>query len=269
MNDSIIMRYIRQNIRTKVFVNCLILFLLIVFLLAVKKYIPDNYFVNSITGILGIVLTAIVIDRVNICFDNRNKKIHRDIALRYCKNPIRFYCYIWFTIYDLNQLSRKLKFQQFQNLEDFFMSDDFYNSVCSFDFAKCFSSGKTFAQFYADKQNKSEENFQNILAKYASKLSLEDIQRLEFFGGGAHLSKVFVSMELLNTYNISTQNDNTQATPINVFKNVSKENFQKHLKKLLALINDYNSVCNPVERWTLETLTWGIFEDANANEHDW
>jgi len=269
MNDNIVNKYIKK-IKTRFFiVYCLLLLLLVLIFVFGKKYISSDYFANIVTEIIGILLTVFIIDSIYNYFDNRDKKIHRDISLRYCKMPIRFYCYIWFTIYEPNQLIRKLRFQQFQNIEDFFMSDDFYDSVCSFNFAKCFSSGKTFAQFYADKQNTSEENFQNILAKYASKLSLEDIQRLEFFGGGAHLSKVFVSMELLNTYNISTQNDNTQATLVNVFKNISKENFQKHFKKLLALINDYNSVCNPVERWTLETLTWGIFEDANANEHDW
>lgn len=96
------------------------------------------------------------------------------------------------------------------------MSDDFYNSVCRFNFSNQIAPNKTYAQYYAESLDKTEENFQNILAKYASKLSLEDIQRLEFFGGGSYLYRVFRVMDFLRTVQVTVQVNNiTQGPPAN------------------------------------------------------
>jgi hypothetical protein len=263
--------------KARFLIGYVILSLLAVLILIGSHFIPPDYYANVITEIIGIALTVLIIDRVSHYLTNRNEKLHRDISLRHCKTTIRPYCYIWFDIYRQDKKEGEAKLQQYQNLEEFYMSDDFYNSVCAFNFANLIATDKTYAQYYAEKLDKIEESFQNILAKYASKLSLEDIQRLEFFGGGSYLYKVFRIMDCLRTVQISTTNfsDNT-VTPkrgfshINNFKEVSKDNFQKHFKKLLALIDDYNSVSNTNDQLTIKTLNaLTTLTDKNANNYDW
>jgi len=268
----IFQRFLKQKAigKARFFVSYLIFSLLVVLILVGKKYIPTDYYANIITEIIGIALTVFIIDRVYYFLSKRSEKIHRDISLRNCKMPIYFYCCIWFTIYEPNQLVRKSKLQKYQDLEKFFMSDDFYNSVCSFNFAKLISSNKTYAQFYAEKLNQAEENFQNILAKYASKLTLEDIRRLEFFGGGSYLTKVFISMDLCRTDRKSSQDNSNIDTPMNYFSMVSKNNFQKHFNKLLELISDFNAVSNSDEQWTINTLSpRGLYRESNEDSYDW
>ena len=265
----------QKNIgRVRFIVVFLILAILVILFLFGRNYIQPDYFVNIITEIIGIALTVLIIDIVYNYFNNRSEKIHRAISLKYCKTPIFFYSRIWFTIYEPRQLHRMLRLQQYQDLEKFFMSDEFYNTVCDFNFAYKFSSGKTFAQFYAEKLKESEKYFQNMLTKYASKLSLEDIERLEFFGGGSLLTKIFVSMDISMIENTSTQDDTTKKEKeierLNEFKKVSKENFQKHFRKLLTLIDDYNSVCDTEYQWTIDSLNFPIkLDDVNANIYDW
>lgn len=238
--------------------------------------ISSDYYANLVTEVIGIALTVLIIDRVNHYLTDRNEKLHRGISLRHCKMPIYSYCYMWFAIYEPTQTTRQTRIQTYQTLEDFYMSDDFYNSVCAFNFANLIAQNKTYAQYYAEKLDKTEESFQNVLAKYASKLSLEDIQRLEFFGGGSYLYKVFRVMAFLRTVQVSTQVNNNPATPqrnlthINNFNSVSKDNFQKHFKKLLALINDYNSVSSVNDQWTITSLkTLTTLVGPNANNYDW
>ena len=262
--------------KARFFVGYLVLSFLTVLILIGGHIIPSDYYANIVTEVIGIALTVLIIDRVNHYLTNRNEKLHRDISLRHCKTPIYSYCYMWFAIYEPSQTTRQTRLQAYQNLEEFYMSDDFYNSVCAFNFATLIAPNKTFAQYYAEKLDKTEESFQNILAKYASKLSLEDIQRLEFFGGGSYLYKVFRVMDFFRTVQVSTQINNNPATAqrnlahINNFTSVSKENFQKHFIKLLALINDYNSVSKANDQWTIHSLnTLTTIAGPNANNYDW
>lgn len=280
---SVILYYLFQKFvkqkaidKARFFVGYLVLSLLSILILIGKHLIPSDYYANVVTELIGIALTVFIIDRVNHYLTNRNEKLHREISLRYCKMPIYSYCFMWFAIYEQNEQNRRTKLQAYQNLNDFYMSDDFYNSVCAYNFAATISTTKTYAQYYAEKLSKTEENFQNILAKYASKLSLEDIQRLEFFGGGAYLYKVFRIMDFLRTVQITTQvNNNPPTAPVNLrhlnnFSGVSKENFQKHFRKLLLLIDDYNAASNPNAQWTITSLnTLTTIAGPNANNYDW
>lgn len=262
--------------RARFFVGYLVLSFLIVLLLIGKHLIPSDLYSNILSELIGITLTVLIIDRIYHYLSERNKKLHRDISLRHCKTSIYSYCYMWFAIYEPNQTTRLTRLQVYNNLEDFFMSDDFYKSIRSFNFANLIAPGKTYAQYYSENLDKTEENFQNILAKYASKLSLEDIQRLEFFGGGSYLYKVFRVMDFLRTVQVSSQQNNNPPTPasnlihINEFNQVSKENFQKHFKKLIALIKDYNAISPPSDLWTIETLnSFTTLSGPNANNYDW
>jgi hypothetical protein len=271
-------RLIKQKAidKARFFVGYLVLSSLTVLILIGSHLISSDYYANLVTEVIGIVLTVLIIDRVNHYLTDRNEKLHREISLRHCKTPIYSYCYMWFAIYEPNQTTRQTRLQSYQTLEHFYMPDDFYNSVCAFNFANLIAPTKTSAQYYAEKLDKTEESFQNILAKYASKLSLEDIQRLEFFGGGSYLYKVFRIMDFLRTVQVSTQINNNPVTPqrnlthINNFTSVSKDNFQKHFKKLLALINDYNSVSSTNDKWTITTLnTLTTLAGPNTNNYDW
>lgn len=270
--------YVRQKAikKARFFVGYTMVSLLIVTILIGNDLFSKDLYLNILSELIGITLTVLIIDRIYHYLTERNEKLHRDISLRYCKVPIFRYCYIWFGIYEPNQTTRMNKLQQYSNLEVFFMSDDFYNSVCRFNFSNQIAPNKTYAQYYAESLDKTEENFQNILAKYASKLSLEDIQRLEFFGGGSYLYRVFRVMDFLRTVQVTVQVNNiTQGPPANLvflndFTQVSKNNFQKHFKKLLALIENFNAVCNPNDQWTLETLnTLTTLSGPNADNFDW
>ncbi|MCA0445155.1 MAG: hypothetical protein LCH54_02875 [Bacteroidetes bacterium] len=271
-------RLIKQKAiaKARFFIGYLVLSMLVVLILIGQHLIPSDYYANILTEIIGIALTVLIIDRVNQYLTDRNEKLHREISLRHCRTPIYSYCYIWFAIYEPNQETRQIRLRDYQNLEDLYMSDDFYNSICSFNFSNLISPTKTFAQYYAEKLDNTEESFQNILAKYASKLSLEDLQQLEFFGGGSHLYKVFRIMDFLRTVQVSTQINNNPETPlrnlahINNFNSVAKDNFQKHFKKLLSLINDYNSVSNDENKLTIHSLnTLTTLSGPKANNYDW
>lgn len=262
--------------KARFFLGYLIVSFLTVLISIGSHLISSDYYANLVTEVIGIALTVLIIDRVNHYLTDSNEKLHREISLRHCKTPIYSYCYMWFAIYEPNQTKRQTRLQAYQTLEDFYLSDDFYNSVCAFNFANLIAPTKTNAQYYAEKLDKTEDSFQNILAKYASKLSLEDIQRLEFFGGGSYLYKVFRVMDFLRTVQISTQINNNPSTPqrnlthINNFSSVGQDNFQKHFKKLLALINDYNSVSSANDQWTLTSLnTLTTLAGPNANNYDW
>jgi len=262
--------------KARFFIGYLVLSSLAVLMLVGRHFISDEYFANIVSEVIGIALTVLIIDRVNHYLTDRNEKLHRDIALRHCKMPIYSYCYMWFAIYEPIQTTRNTRLQAYQNLEEFYLSDDFYNSVRNYNFANLIAPNKTFAQYYAEKLDRTEEQFQNILAKYASKLSLEDIQRLEFFGGGSYLYNVFRVMDFLRTVQVSSQMNSNPATPstglrqITSFNSVSKENFQKHFKKLIALINDYNAVAPINDQWTIETLnTLKTLSGVNADNYDW
>jgi hypothetical protein len=262
--------------KARFFVGYLVISSLTVLLLVGSHLIPSDYYANLVTEVIGIALTVLIIERVNNYLTDRNEKLHREISLRHCKTPIYSYCYMWFAIYEPNQTTRQTRLQAYSTLEEFYMSDDFYNSVCAFNFATIITPPKTYAQYYAEKLDKTEESFQNILAKYASKLSLLDIQRLEFFGGGSYLYKVFRVMDFLRTVQVSTQVNNNPATPqtnlshINNFNSIGKDNFQKHFRKLVALINDYNSVSGTNDQWTITSLnTLTTLSGPNANNYDW
>lgn len=269
--------HVKQKVihKARFFIGFLVLSLLILVFIC-RHIIPSDYFANIVAEVIGIALTVLIIDRVNYYLTDKNNKLHRDISLRHCKMPIYTYCYMWFSIYEINQTTRQTRIQVYNNLNEFFMSDDFYESVCAFNFANLISPNKTYAQYYAEMLNKTEESFQNILAKYASKLSTEDIQRLEFFGGSSYLFRVFRVMDFLRTIQISTQVNNNPATPemhlpiLNRFTTIDRNNFQKHFRKLLELINNYNLASNINDQWTISTLnTLTNLGGPNANNYDW
>jgi hypothetical protein len=52
----------------------------------------------------------------------------------------------------------------------------------------------------------------------------------------------------------------------NSFKNVERENFNKHFDKLIELITEYNNaVDNDYEKWTINNISKLTTESANKN----
>ena len=154
--------------KARFFVVYLVLALLAILILLGKHYIPSAYYANIVTEVIGIALTVIIIDRVNYYLTNRNEKLFRDIALRHCKMPIYSYCFMWFAIYEPNQIRRQNRLQKYSSLEAFLLSDDFYKSVCKFNFATNIGSNKTYAQYYSEQIVKTEDSFQNIFCIFIS-----------------------------------------------------------------------------------------------------
>jgi hypothetical protein len=271
-------RYIRVKAlnRARFFIGYLLLTLFAILYFIGDHFITIDYYTNIMAEVIGIIITVFIIDRVNQYLTQKNERLYRDLALKHCKSSIFTYCFMWFSIYDLNNTNRQTRLQEHDDLEEFFLSDDFFNSVRRFNFANNISTNKTYAQYYAENLNKIEENFQNILVKYASKISIRDIQILEFFGGGSHIYKVFRVMDFLRTVQISSQDGNNPPTAqigfphINRFTSISRLNFQKHFRKLIEFINDYNSVVSENDRWTLLSLnTFTNLDGANADNYDW
>ena len=162
--------------------------------------------------------------------------------------------------------------KKYNDFESFFQSDEFYSRVVKFDFNKFIAKDKTYAQYYNEKMVEIMDRFQNILAKYASKLSLKNIQLIEYFGGKAYIFTVFIVMKFISEAKITSQRNGEQEIARMPFNNrfgdVEIENFRKHFVKLVDLINQYNdSVDNDYEKWTISNISkLHTIKSANANK---
>jgi hypothetical protein len=234
-------------------------------------FITTDYKSNLTTEIIGIVITVFLIDRIYNYIITKNEQLYRSISLRVCRMPIYTYCANWFFIYEPNnnvQLSEELS--KYENLSDFFKSDDFYYKVVSYDFNGLIAVDKTYAQYYNEKMQDVADKFQNILAKYASKLSHKDIHLLEHFGGRAYFFSIFAVMKFISDAKFTVIKQNVTTTVMlfnNSFKTVDRENFNKHFDKLIELINAYNEVVeNDFEKWTIQNISkLNTTETANKN----
>lgn len=129
----------------------------------------------------------------------------------------------------------------------------------SFDFNKKFSNDKTYANYYDESFEKVNSQFQNILAKYASKISDDDAKLIEHFGGTAAIFKIFKINVFLSSTKFSKidhlGNRETLYPNVNEFKYLSHTNFKAHFTRLLKLISEYNSVSEDDNKWDVMTLT--------------
>jgi hypothetical protein len=241
-----------------------------------KIGIPNDYIANLITEFVGITITVILIDRVYQYLNNRNEILFRNLSLRNCKMLIYTYCANWLYIYnsDKNELNDALG--KFTNLDEFFKSDEFYEKVIKFNFNEYIVPDKTFAQYYHERFLEVANKFQDIISKYASKLSDRDLILLEHFGGRAYFYTVFAVMKFISEAKFTRQSGNQNPQSImpfnNSFQEISRDNFNKHFDKLLELIDAYNScVENEYEEWTIENIhKLHTIKSANANPAiDW
>ena len=231
--------------------------------------IPDSYLSNITTELIGIVVTVVLIDRVYSYISSKNEQLYRNLSLKSCRMPIYSYCSNWFYIFEPNKEVRNGLISEFTTLEEFFKSQIFYDRITSYNFNLKIAEDKTYAKYYNEKMQNIADSFQNILAKYASKLNYDDIRLLEHFGGRAYFFTVFVVMRFLTEtrFTISTERQpNQNVRPfINNFKDINKNNFDKHFKKLIELINSYNDVAeNEYEKWTIKNIN-ELHTIASAN----
>jgi len=132
--------------KARLLVGYLILSLLALLFLVGKAYIPSEYFANIVTEVIGIALTVLIIDQVNQYLTKKDESLFRDLALRHCRMPIFTYCQIWFAIYEPDQKKRKAKALKHSSINDLFQSNEFYQTISSFNFATPISADKTYAQ---------------------------------------------------------------------------------------------------------------------------
>ena len=222
----------------------------------------NEYLSGILTELIGIGFTVFIIDRIISYIGQKQEELYRALALKSCKMPIYTYCSIWINIYKSNNTNKPI--MDFDNLETFFLSDDFHTAVTNYDFNTLIAPDKSYGKYYNGTVLNVSDKFQNILAKYASKLSIEDLKLLEHFGGGSYFHKIFAVNKFLTEVTFTTQTTTpsgtttTQATRpfINSFKDLTKINFQKHFKTLLDLIDNYNKVIdNDYDEWNLNSLT--------------
>jgi hypothetical protein len=248
----------------RIFVVCSLISL-IIFIQTIGRILsPDEiqteYIPHLTIELIGLSVAVLLIDRVNNFISRKHEELYRRLSLITCKMPIFTYCYNWLLIFDANPDKRKQKLEKYDNLGAFFSSDEFYTGIVSFDFNNRISGNKTYAEYYSDGMKKVQDRFQAILSKYASKLSLKDIQLLEHFGGNSFMFTVFEIINSLSQVIVTTTVDNLTQTVThpfnNSFRDITKENFQKHFIKLVELIDQYNSaVDDEYEKWTISSFT--------------
>lgn len=233
-------------------------------------FIADKSLLDNIrTEIIGITISAFFIDRIYNYISSKNEELYKNIALRTCRLPIYYYCALWFDIYEPVYKNREKITTTYPDLESFFKSDEFYEKITEFDFNDTYLAGKKYAQHYFEEIESVRNSFQNILIKYASKLSLDNIDLIEHFGGKAYLFTVFISMKFSSETSIYQQfgenNKVTLETLNNSFKNVGKPNFNKHFIKFIELITQHNeAVSNESEKVTINDFC-GIREFKKVN----
>lgn len=250
--------FLQGRIMIYYFILSTLLFLLLV---GNKFGFLGEYLSGIITELIGIGFTVFIIDRILSYINKKQEELYRALALRNCKMPIYTYCSIWFSIYKSN--SRNKPVAEFENLRTFLLSDDFYNAVISYDFNQLIAPDKSYGAYYNGTVLSISDKFQNILAKYASKLSLDDLRLIEHFGGASYFHKVFAVNKFLTEVKFTTTTTTQVGTSsqvtrpfINSFRDLTKINFQKHFQKLLELIENYNEVIdNEYDQWNLNSLT--------------
>lgn len=222
-----------------------------------NRYITnDSLLANITTEIIGITISAFLVDRIYNYIASKNEELYKNIALRTCRLPIYYYCALWFDIYEPVYKNREKITITYPDLESFFKSDEFYEKITEFDFNDTYLAGKKYAQHYFEEIEYVKNSFQNILIKYASKLSLDNIELLEHFGGRAYLFTAFISMKFSSETNIYQYIGENTKIPLdsfnNNFKDIEKHNLDKHFDEFIELIAQHNeAVKNKNEKVTI------------------
>ncbi|RYZ22575.1 MAG: hypothetical protein EOO16_08625 [Chitinophagaceae bacterium] len=220
--------------------------------------IKEEFIKNLYPELTGMLITVLVVDRITNFITVRNEQLYRSIAFRTCNRPLRAYCIFWFYIFQPNSRLWPAEIGCFEDLESFFRSDTFYRRVARFNFNGLASPGKSFARYYDDRFTDIAERFQNVLAKYASKLAHEDLRLLEHLADRAFLPQIFSIMRPLceMSFTITGATGVAATRPfINQFSSVNPENFRKHFEKVIQLVEQYNLALEPGdEALTLATL---------------
>ncbi|WP_367392603.1 hypothetical protein [Lewinella sp. LCG006] len=272
---KILKRNIEETSRFgRIFVLSSILFLLINLIWIDVIGLNHDYLGGSITEIIGILITLIIVDRVYNYFQLREEALYRKLAYKMCKQPIRAYCTFWLYIYNgpQNGYKEKIDENKYNSFNSFFMSRDFYNKAASFNFATLLDEKTTNAEYYASKFEEVAGKFQDVIAKYGSKLHIKDLELIEHFGGSSFMFSVFTIQKMLSEVKVSSSIDsnseNKRFTSINKISDIEYENFKKHFKKLIQLIDNYNEVisdCN--QEWTISKMnSLDTVKGANYNE---
>ncbi len=244
---------------------------IILFICIGDPFKRSDYIPNLVTELVGIFITVFLIDRIYKYISTKNEELYGKLAMKNFRMPIFTYCANWLYIYEPDNKKLDLELSRYTDLDSFFRSNDFYNRVISYDFNKLIGENKTYAQYYNEKMLEIMDRFQSILAKYASKLSLKNIQLIEYFGGKAYIFTVFAVMKFISEVKFTSQLDDEPAVTVrlfnNSFKDIKRENFQKHFVKLVDLINQYNNaVENDYEKWTIKNISkLQTIKSANDN----
>jgi hypothetical protein len=201
-----------------------------------KKVICQDYFSNIVTEVIGIIITVLIIDRVYKHISKQEETVYRNCAIKYCRTPLFWNCKLWFSVFQPNNSMLILKLKDYNTIKDFFLSDEFYKTICSKDFSKKLF-GQTEAQRCASEVSTIENAFQDVLSKYASKLRVEDIQNLEYFAG-AEINRNFRVMEFATRIILNNQSTSN----LNQFRAMNKSDFQNYFTKLSEFIDEYNKV---------------------------
>ena len=244
---------------------------LLVWIFGDKVFDPD-FRLNFLTELLGIGITVTLVDRIYAFITKKNELFFRNLLIRTCRMPIHAYFHMWYLIFREQSNNYAVVMGRFQSLEAFFISDEFYEAVTTFNFNNIFSDDKTYAKYINEKMVENGDRFQNILAKYASKLSVNDVRLLEHFGSGSYMFAVFNVMDFISElraehYVDGVPVDGARLIFNNSIGDIRRENLNRHFQKFLELVNEYNiAVNNEQQNLTLLTLTrLYTIEAANDN----
>lgn len=244
----------------KTFIYYCILSAIVILLTIGHKVIPDEYISHLFIELIGIGITVLLIERVYSYISKKNEMLFRNLLLRTCRMQIHAYFNIWLMIFRKQERNNVEVLDKYNDLNDFLLSDDFYNAVTLFNFNNRINADKTYAQYCNQKLTEIGDKFQNMLAKYASKLTYNDVKLIEHFGGGAYMFSVFALMNVVSEASFSVHVDDREEAHLVPFLNdicdIRRDTFNLHFTKFVELVNEYNnSIDNESQKWTLSSLT--------------
>jgi|GEM_PF-4262749 hypothetical protein len=206
----------------------------------------DDYYKHIMVELSFLIITVGVIDVINERIKLKKEKFFNDMALRRLRLPLRRHIIFWLMLYESNN-SNRIQFMssgQYISLRQFFMSSSEQNTATSREFidvikrlnlstASTQGAIRSKAQFLSEHYEKNREEFDQVLAKYGTKLSYNLCEKVEKFVGESNMSKVFAFIQAASSAPIRT---------LHGFQDIDVESFRAYFANLFDLVDAYNEV---------------------------
>ena len=206
----------------------------VVYCFTFNNLIPEDYFSNVFSEIIGMILTVIIIDQLNNFLLKKSVEQFRKIAYNSMRTPIFNYINYWIILTEQKLSTEKIK--SFNSLKDLFESQEFLLSIKELDFSGTLKNNKVgITEYCFHEMDWIKQKFQATLSKFAFRLSLPDIELLEYFSGGSGIFYYFKQIRKAYIHNNGLED-------FFPFKSVPDQLWESHFNKLLYIIKTYNDL---------------------------